>query len=249
MSLIARLQYRFHWAVMMLRDLVMEPIYPVDGGTVRLPKGGNPYLRKVLLADRYERDERDMIKAFLPPDMPAIELGGSYGIVSFTIRRCLHPDQKLVVVEANPQIVPVCRDNATRAGAADQTVVVHAALAYGGTRARFRVNWNVHVSQLVFDGSTGPDIVDVPSVTLAGLRQTHGIDGPYSLVCDIEGAELLVLRNEAEALKQCRMLILETHPSAYDRMGGSLDEVLSTLRAMGFTIFNKRSDVIAARRD
>lgn len=248
MGLINSMLYHARIAYINFRDWASGSAFYIEGGRLHLPLSENPHVRAALRDDRYERDEREMIKAWLPPDLPAIELGGSYGIVSFTIRRCLLPGQRLVVVEANPQIVPVCRGNVEQAGAVEATAVVHAALAYGGATVRFRVNDNVHISQLVFDGQTGPDIVDVPSANIASLRSDHGISGPFSLICDIEGAELLMLRNDAQALADCRMIIMETHPTQYAGMGGSLDEVLSRLRDMGFEVFNKRSDVIAARR-
>ena len=248
MPLLSRLKYQVRKTAMDLRDKVFGLRYRIEGAKLGLPRGGNPSLKSAVLGDSYERDEREMIKAFMSPALPAIELCGSYGIVSFTIRRCLFPDQRLVVVEANPAIVPICRANVTIAGAVDKTTVVQAALAYGGAKVRFKISDNVHTSRLIFDGSTGPDIVDVASVTLESLRETYGITGPYTLVCDIEGAELLMLRNDEKALADCSLIIMETHPEAYQDMGGTLDEVHGHLARLGFVIFNKRTDVIAARR-
>ncbi len=248
MALMSRLKYQVRKTAMDLRDMAIGPHYRIEGAKLRLPRGGNPSIKSALLGDRYERDEREMIKTFMSPALPVIELGGSYGVVSFTIRRCLMPDQRLVVVEANPAIVPICRANVTLAGAEDKTTVVQAALAYGGTKVRFKVSDNVHTSGLVFDGSTGPDIVDVPSVALQSLRDAYGITSPYTLVCDIEGAELLMLRHDAQALADCSLIIMETHPYVYPDMGGTLDEVLGHLARMGFAIFNKRANVIAVRR-
>ena len=248
MSLLSPLKYFVLRAFMDLRDLALGPRYRIEGARLSLPRGGNAFIKLALISDAYERDEREMIKAFLPPDLPVIELGGSYGVVSFTIRRCLMADQTLVVVEANPAVLPICQANVAVAGATDRTRVVHAALAYGDSTVRFKITGNVHTSHLVFDGSTGPGIVDVPSANLQSLRETNAITGPYSLVCDIEGAELLMLRNDAQALSDCHLLIMETHPDAYAAMDGSLAEVFGHLDRLGFRVFNKRTDVVMARR-
>lgn len=113
---------------------------------------------------------------------------------------------------------------------------------------RAKVTANVHTSHLVFDGSTGPNILDVPSATLDGLRRAHGLTGAFSLVCDIEGAELLLLRNDAAALADCAMIIMETHPPVYPAMGGTLEEMNRRLADLGFAPFARMGDVIAARR-
>ena len=248
MTLASRLKYAVRKFGMELRDMALGPRYRIEGQKLFLPRGGDPWIKSAVMGDRYEHDEREMIKAFLPPDLPVIELGGSYGIVSFTIRRCLMTNQRLVVVEANPTIIPVCLTNVSLAGSVSQTNVVHAALAYGGAKVRFKISENVHTSHLVFDNSTGPDIVEVPSTTVQDMRDAYGISGPYCLVCDIEGAELLMLRNEDAPLRDCRVMIMETHPDVYPDSGGSLEEVENLLSKMGFVIFNKRSNVIAARR-
>lgn len=244
----SQLKYLLRKSGMELRDAIRGPHYRIEGTKLTLPRGGRPSLKSAVIHDTYERDEREMIKAFLPPELPVIEFGGSFGIVSFTIRRCLLPSQRLVVVEANPIIVPFCRANVEQAGSVENTTVVQAALAYGDGVVRFKLSDNVHTSHVVFDGSTGADIVDVPSVTLKSIRASHGITGPYCLVCDIEGAELILLRNEADALADCHMMILETHPADYGALGGSLEEVMQRIDALGFRVFNKRSDVVAARR-
>lgn len=231
-----------------LRDQLFGPRYLMDGVNFSMPLGSHPSPRRAILRGDYEANERSLIKAHLPADLPVIELGGSYGIVSHAIRKALAPTSQLVVVEANPAMIPTCTANVALGGSPDTTAVVQAALAYGEAKVRFKLSANVHTSHLIFDGSTGPDIVDVPSATLATLRRDHGIAGAFSLVCDIEGAELLVLRHDADALADCALIIMETHPAAYSAMDGTLDELTSRLTALGFVTFDRQGDVIAARR-
>ena len=244
----SRLKYLRRRLFLDLRDTVFGPNYPMDGVNFTMPRGSHPSPRRAILRGDYEINERTLIKAHLPPDLPVIELGGSYGIVSHAIRRALAPSSQLVVVEANPAMIATCSANVALGGSPDKTAVVQAALAYGDARVRFKVTANVHTSHLIFDGSTGPDIVDVPSATLATLRADHGLSGRFSLVCDIEGAELLMLRHDAAAMADCALIIMETHPAAYPAMDGTLDELTSRLTALGFQTFDRQGDVIAARR-
>jgi FkbM family methyltransferase len=244
----SRLKYLRRRLFLDMRDRWFGGTYPMDGVSFSMPLGSHPSPRRAVLRGDYEANERQLIAAHLPPDLPAIELGGSYGIVSHAIRARLAPTATLVVVEANPALIPTCTANVALGGSPARTHVVQAALAYGNAQVRFKLTANVHTSHLVFDGSTGPDIVDVASVTLQSLRATHGITGPFSLICDIEGAELFLLRNDAAALADCAMVIMETHPGAYPAMGGTLDEVTLRLSDLGLDIFDRRSDVIAARR-
>ena len=244
----SRLKYLRRRLFLDIRDRWLGGTYPMDGVNFTMPLGSHPSPRRAVLRGDYELNERQLIAAHLPPDLPVIELGGSYGIVSHAIRKRLAPTATLVVVEANPTMIPTCRANVALGGSPDRTHVVQAALAYGDTRVRFRLTANVHTSHLVFDGATGPDIVDVPSATLDSLRRSHGLTGPFSLVCDIEGAELLLLRNDAAAMADCAMVIMETHPPVYPAMGGTADEVTRRLADLGFVPFARMGDVIAARR-
>ena len=244
----SRLKYFRRRLFLDIRDTLFGANYQMDGVNFTMPRGSHPSPRRAVLRGDYEINERQLIAAHLPPDLPAIELGGSYGIVSHAIRKKLAPTSTLVVVEANPALIPVCVANVNLGGSPSRTHVVQAALAYGQAQVRFRVTQNLHTSHLVFDGSTGPDIVDVASVTLQSLRAAHGITGPFSLICDIEGAELFLLRNDQTALADCVLIIMETHPAAYAQMGGSLDEVTAHLAELGFATFDRHGDVIAARR-
>jgi len=245
---LSRIDYLRRKLMQDLRDALFGPHYTIEGTTFTVPRGGPPAPRKAIARGTYEKNERDLVQAHLPRDLPAIELGGSFGIVSHTIRKRLAPGQTLVVVEANPGLIQICAGNVNLAGSIAQTHVVNAALAYGAPSVRFKLAENIHTSHLVFDGSTGPDIIDVPAVSMASLRAAHGIAGRFSLVCDIEGAELHLLRHDAAALAFCDTIVMELHPTVYPAMGGSLAEVMQRLEKLGFAVVEKRSNVIAACR-
>lgn len=229
-------------------DLSRGGTYSLDGTAFSVPNTAPLSARKALTKGTYEKAERDLVREWLPADLPAIELGGSYGIVSHTIRTALSPDARLVVVEANPALIETCTANLSLAGQADRTKVVAAALAYGDARTvRFAVTEAQHTSHVTDNADEPGGTIEVPAVTLAGLLKTEGIDGPFSLVCDIEGAELALLRNEPEVLKSCACLVMELHPQAFRAAGSSLHEVTDLIGKAGLEIVEQREQVIVAR--
>ncbi len=225
--------------------------YELDGTTFQLPPRSPVPALKAILTGSYERPERELSKKWLPPDLPAVELGGSYGIVSHTLRKHLNDDSRLIVVEANPDLIDICKGNVATAGAGN-TEVVQAALAYGRDTVRFTITSGLHTSHVSMGGEAavepGDREIDVPAITLAGLLADKGIDGSYGLVCDIEGGEFDLFQNDAEALSRCAMAIVELHPDPFVRRGESTSAFLESVRAAGFEIVETMANVIAARR-
>lgn len=226
------------------------PNYTLDGVSYRIPEH-SPYLaRKSLKKGRYEAPERRAVQQFLPRDCPVIELGGSFGIVSNTIRQTMDDTQPLVVVEAIPELAEICRANIRDAGR--PTHLVSAALAYGADVISFEITGGIHTSHLASQAlGQGSDQtarqVDVPATTLAKLRQQHAITGRYALVCDIEGAEFDLLQNEAAQLSDCDTIIMELHPPAYIDRNSSVTAMLDMLSQAGFEILDVSETVIVAR--
>jgi FkbM family methyltransferase len=245
---LSRIDYFRRKALQDLRDVIIGPNYTMDGVTFTVPRGGPPAPRKAIGRGTYEKNERDLLRAHLPRDLPVIELGGSFGIVSHAIRTHIAPDQTLVVVEANPALIPVCTSNVDLGGSPAVTHVVNAALAYGRPQVRFRVDEAIHTSQIVGDDATGPNVIDVAAVTIRSLRADHGITGHYCIVCDIEGAELFLMRGDAADLADCAVIVMELHPTVYPEMGGSLEEMMTRLADCGLQVVERRADVIAASR-
>jgi FkbM family methyltransferase len=226
------------------------PRYPVDGTTFTIPAGSPLVARKALRSGIYELPERRMIVKWLPRDLPVIELGGSYGIVSHAIRRHIAPACTLTIVEANPLMVPVCRANVAHAGTSEATRVIEAALAYGAETVRFTAMESIHTSHLATEGEavSAGRIIEVPATSLARLVSEAGITGAFSLVCDIEGAEFDLLLHDATTLARCAMIVMELHPDSFIDRGASVTAFLQMLSAAGFAILDHDAQVIVARR-
>lgn len=220
------------------------PVFSYHGLAVTVPRLAGLSAMNALIRGKYERDEAALILKHLPPDLPVVELGGSLGVVSRLIASRLSRGTPHLVVEANADLVPVCRANA-----GEGTELVYAALAYDAPTVRFRVGADIHAGAL--DGGAGDGALrEVPAVTMATLLERLGRPQAFALVADIEGAELALFEREPEALAACRLAIVEIHPKAFARSGRSEAEFLSLAAQAGLVAIDRSADVVAlARRD
>ncbi len=233
------LPYRVH-------ELRHGPRYVLDGTKFTIPPGSPLAALKAIRKGVYEAPERRMIAKWLPRDLPVVELGGSYGIISHGIRKHIDPEQRLVIVEAIPSLLPICQGNVGLAGLDAKTVVVGAAIAYGDApTVRFAVSDGVHDSH-VADSDSTDGIVEVPAITLGALLAGQSISGPYSLVCDIEGAEFDLFMHDKAALANCRCIVLELHPGTFMDRGSSADAFVKMVEKAGFRIADHDAQVIVA---
>jgi len=184
-------------------------------------------IKSRLLRGRYERSELQVLKQWLSPDSPVIELGGGIGVVSTLVNRRLREPAKHVVVEANPALIPVIDEQRVRNAAS--FTIVHAAVDYSGDECVPLEVGRDFLSSRTAGTGDGPS---VPAVTLQGLLRRY----PWheaTLICDIEGAETELVAREGELLgRHFHTLVLEIHPEF--RSAAECEELLTRLDALGF---------------
>lgn len=180
----------------------------IDGRRFELPVQEKPFLAGLAWLESYETQERYAVARFLPHDLPVVELGGSAGVVATLTNGLLDEPARHVVVEANPVMAAVLERNRQRHDSA--FTVLNAAVAYGAATVEFGVTDNFLASSL----APGADQhrVSVPAASLAGILAQAGFER-CSLVCDIEGAEIDLVKNEGDLLTRVvDTLLLEVHP-------------------------------------
>ena len=186
----------------------------------RVPCGGarfhtddpaiSPRVKAALLFGFYEGAERRFVRDHLPIDRDVVELGGSMGVVTTAIARRLAPGRRIVTVEANPSLVPVLERNVAANAPGVDVTVVGAALDYSGAATVPLALGDLSTNAKVGGGGTGHGVVDVPTVTLSGLLDEHGLDD-VTLVSDVEGAEWAMVRDDRAGLDRVRFAMLELH--------------------------------------
>jgi FkbM family methyltransferase len=163
-------------------------------------------LKAFFLKGIYELPERRLLKRYLPPHLPVIELGASIGVVSCVTNRRLVDPERHIVVEPDERLLPVIAGN--RGANACSFEVVHAALAYGSDSAAFCPSPLFTSGSLHGEGDT----VRVPATTVRALAERAGFDR-FNLICDIEGMEVELVRHELSFLREhAQWLLVEMHP-------------------------------------
>jgi FkbM family methyltransferase len=166
----------------------------------------NGSIRIELMTDKYESAERRAVERYIRRNMPAVELGGSMGVVACVTNKLLENPTGHVVVEANPLAIPQLKLNRALNGC--QFEIVNRAIAYGTTSVTFSPSSDLAGSSITRAGDQAPVTVD--TVRLGDLVRDRGF-GRFNLVCDIEGLEYDLVCQEPDVLKKADTVILETH--------------------------------------
>jgi FkbM family methyltransferase len=201
------------------------------GIPIYIPTSSDLAIRYLLAKGRpYEEPEADMVKSYLAPNTNVIELGGCLGVISALIRKQIGPQAKHIIVEANPNLAAVCLLNAKQDSEVGATEVVVAAIDYSGADSvQFAVGNNAHVGHVSGLNEEG---FTTPTVTLSKLAQRMP-EGPFALICDIEGAEVQLFEKEQHIISRLSLLVLETHSDVYSDGKATQNEMLDQIKAAG----------------
>lgn len=226
-----------------LRRLIKGDRFTANGVDIVLPKSVNTELRYLIAKGRpYEAEEARFVRDALPEGTNVIELGGSLGIVSAVIRDVIGPEAQHIIVEANPDVAPVCLANGARHAEAGACSLVEAAVAYtDAPTIGFTFGHNPHVGGI--DAAGGA--VQVPVVTLSSLAAQ--ITGRFALVADIEGAEWDMIFEETEVFSRVSHLIIEIHPEVFAANGQNEAALITRLESLGFAVLEREEDVLLLR--
>jgi FkbM family methyltransferase len=186
-----------------------------------------------LLFGLHEAAERSLLNRCLPPDLPVIELGGGIGVVACLANRKLVRPEQHIVVEANPNLIPLLERNRDLNGC--QFKIVNKALGYGTESLELRMDSNFLSGRV--EDNTGSDVcgplVSVPATSLKAVIDESGFD-QLSLICDIEGAETTLVEREINVIGQhVRCFFVEVHPQLTG--AEAVARTIERLQAVGFT--------------
>jgi FkbM family methyltransferase len=161
----------------------------------------NRLLAGVLRLRGYERAECAAVQRFLPADLPVVELGAGTGVVSCLANRKLSRPELHRCAEPNPAAQELLRHN--RDQNCCRFEIVNAAFGYQAT-GRMAFDEHVVASRV----NTGE--AEVPMRSLQALAQ--GFER-FSLICDIEGAEIDIVERERDVVaNRLDTFIVERHP-------------------------------------
>jgi FkbM family methyltransferase len=193
-----------------------------------------PKTKATVFWGMYETSETRMINKFLRNDFDVIELGASLGIISCHIIKKLASSKRLIAVEANPYLINTIHQNINHHSAQKKYDVLNIAVGNGNSdKIDFSVNDdNVYskISQIKSDKT-----VEIKAKSLSKIISDCNITD-YTLVCDIEGAELSFIIDDTIAFKNCKQIIIELHETEYCGNKYSIEDVRSLIEKLGFML-------------
>jgi len=200
-----------HSIVGQIIETVFRNKIPHRGSRIEVPRGGDPSLSAGLFWGTYESAEIRYVRDFLDTTIDVVELGSSIGGVSCEIARKLDNNRKLICIEANPRILGVLRSNLAHNAPNKACRVWHGAINYGDeSTIQLSVGHNHLSSRLGHEGV----VENVPALRLSNILAQESIH-KYSLVCDIEGAEVQIFILDKQAFDTCCTLVIELHSIDY----------------------------------
>lgn len=183
----------------------------------------------------HEIEERELIKRWLPSNVPVIELGGGLGVVSCLVNRTLKDRKNHIVVEANPAMVPVLERNRNINVCGFE--IVNKAIAYD--QAVVRLNLDRDFVGSTIAGSVASNVAEISTTTIAKLMR-FDVAG---IVCDIEGAEAGIIERELPELgRRIQFFMAEMHPSILGE--DRVNKLLKDLETLGFRLCEKMGDSV-----
>ncbi|MEO8609227.1 MAG: FkbM family methyltransferase [Chloroflexota bacterium] len=234
---LARIQWYFqrwwlsdNWLLGMLVELRGNPV-TLDGCQFDLSSSKILTAQKAgFWAGNYEVKERIAVQQIPNNSLPIVELGGGIGVVSCVTSKHFGNPAQHVVVEANPNMIPIISRQRDLNGC--NFTLIPANLSYDGQEVPFHVSARFLASSTLDVPNQDSEIVRVPATTLRAILDQQGFDR-IVLICDIEGAEVSLLQHESDLLgSRVHYLVLEYHPNLTG--ADAVQTIKNRLAALGF---------------
>ncbi|SEK77367.1 methyltransferase, FkbM family [Aquimarina amphilecti] len=207
--------------------------YKNNGVSITIPFSLTDFkFRGRFVFNNYETEEAEYLSKYLPPEATVIELGGCLGFVSCLTNKILLDKNKHIVLEANPNLIPLIQKNKEDNNCffSIENLVV--------TKEK---ETQFYIHDLIVGGSlkrkTGKQ-VNIEGTTFDSLRRKYDVDFD-TLIMDIEGGELELFRNHKEEIKKFKMIFFEVHPFAGILTKEEAQECEEILLGLGFRIVKR----------
>lgn len=224
------------WKVKMATDLDKTETINSDGILFpNDPQFISSRIAKLLKRGNYEEREATAVRQVLRRGDRVLELGGGIGFMSSLIGRS-RPPSEFHVYEGNPKLVPFIR-RVHELNNLDNITVHNTLLSVDATDdIPFYIRKDFLGSSM--DRDNDPDtIIETAMVPQKPFSEVVNTLQPTFLVCDIEGAERMLL--PTADLSCLRAAVVELHPQWIGQDG--VQEVFDAFNKAGLTYFARSS--------
>jgi FkbM family methyltransferase len=169
-----------------------------------------------------------------------VELGSSVG-VTLGVLSNIRTQTKFICVEAALENFEKLNRLKTLLPTNNEYILVNKAIAYDVDRVPFEFTSTTD-SKI---NETGVELGSyVDATTLSDVLEENQIEGEYTLIADIEGAEEAVFYKDEAALKKCVVIIAElTNTTSH-----TIEEQISKLQDVGFNLTERYGVVVVMSR-
>jgi FkbM family methyltransferase len=191
----------------------------------------------------YESAEIRLIKKYFDGSSSVIEFGSSVGVVSAHLASAMKPGGRMICVEANPSLVASIQKNIAKyAPAGLKYEVLNYAIDYQLPEVQLWITDN-NTETRVLKGENSGAGVKVKTLTLSKISQQYDLKD-FTLVSDIEGAEIQFLAGDAAAMSYCKNLFIELHDTKYEGRVYSVKELVDLITGqLGFSLVEQQGPV------
>lgn len=188
----------------------------------------------------FERAERDCALSYLArSEQPIfIDVGGNCGLYSLNVLKRF-PDARAHCFEPVPNSQHMIEVNAAHNGLSEGLKLVRKALGDRAGTVQMTASYSAMDHLVVGDAAQelSPLVIDVDMVTLDSYCRERNVARIDFIKCDVEGAELLVLKGARQVLSAFQPpLLLEIEPRHTKRFDYSPNDIDAYLRALDYEL-------------
>jgi FkbM family methyltransferase len=204
-------------------------VFSVDSSSIKTSH------KSVLFFGLHELDERFLLRRHLPRHLPIVECGGGLGVISCLANRTINNPYMHVVIEANPQMIPLLQKNCNINSC--KFKIYNKAIFYENQSIEFSLDPGFVGSGIHHDSG---EKITVGTTSIKEMANTSGFE-KFSLICDIEGSETNLVNNEFDILKdRVDFILIEFHPAIIGVR--AVDDIHSRLEHAGFILVEMKGD-------
>jgi FkbM family methyltransferase len=204
--------------------------YKRNGVVLHVPFDLTDYkFRGRFVLNTYEVEEAKYLKKYLPKNSKVLELGGCLGYVSCLINKALEEKGMQVTLEANPKLIHWIEKNKE---ANKCSFIVENTIISNKSENTF------YIHDRIVGGSTKRETAEpivVQGISIEALEKKYDIDFD-TLVMDIEGGELDLIKGFRHKISSFKRIFIETHPFGGMLSYSEVEECERILMELGFKL-------------